>query len=59
MAKINISEALLEKEERDGDQCRSCSAPADDAYEPYCMHCGMYWEEVDSGLFEDRAGDLV
>lgn len=58
MPKINISEALLEKDERDGDLCRTCYSPAEEPYEPYCMHCGLYWEDVENGLYDDPCGDL-
>lgn len=50
--KINISDALLEKEEHDSVTCKSCTAPAVEGYEPYCMSCGMYWQDCANGLWD-------
>lgn len=53
MPKVSLREAILEKEDRAGDLCRSCSAPAEEGWEPYCTHCGSYWRDVEEGLFDD------
>lgn len=53
MSKVNLREASLENEERKADKCATCSGPADEAYEPYCMSCASYWEDVKNGLFDD------
>ena len=45
-------EAALENEERKADTCSTCNAPADEDYEPFCRHCGSYWQDVRGGLFE-------
>ena len=53
MPRINLQSALAEKEERDGDLCKTCTAVPDEEWEPYCIHCGMYWKEVDEGLWDE------
>lgn len=53
MPKVDLRKALAEKDERDGDLCRSCEAPADDQWAPYCSSCGSYWREVEQGIFEE------
>ncbi|WP_425099149.1 hypothetical protein [Tropicibacter sp. S64] len=54
MPRVDLRSAIAEKEERDGDICRSCSASADPEWEPYCFQCGSYWRDVDDGLFADQ-----
>jgi hypothetical protein len=53
MPKFDIRKAELEKQEDDAVGCRTCSAPAHEQYEPYCMSCGIYWKDCDEGLFAD------
>jgi hypothetical protein len=55
MPKVDLREAMAENEEREGDLCRTCSAAAEEPWEPYCASCATYWKEVDEGLF-DKAG---
>jgi hypothetical protein len=52
MPKVSLSEALAEKEEDDAITCKTCNAPADDEYAPYCMSCGIYWKDCGNGLYE-------
>ena len=52
MPKIDVREALLENEERITDTCATCSAPAVEGTEPYCIACSEYWADVERGLFD-------
>ncbi|KGM86752.1 hypothetical protein rosmuc_03045 [Roseovarius mucosus DSM 17069] len=53
MPKIDLRQALAEAEERQGDLCRSCNAPAEEGWEPHCASCGSYWRDADEGLYQD------
>lgn len=53
MLNVPMREVQLEMDERAGDICKSCGAPAEEGYEPYCMICASYWEDDDAGLFEE------
>jgi hypothetical protein len=53
MPKVNIQDALAEKEADDVLKCKTCSAPSEDGYEPYCRHCYMYWQDCNNGLYDD------
>ena len=33
-------------------QCLTCSAPRQEG-KKHCMHCEMYWDDVDNGMFDD------
>ena len=57
MPRMDVRAAMEEYEEAKGDLCRSCSAPAEEAWEPYCMHCGSYWRDVDEGVFDEDEGE--
>jgi Zn finger protein HypA/HybF involved in hydrogenase expression len=51
MTRINLARALLEVEDVDAVNCRSCSATADEG-ETHCPSCKSYWEDCDAGLWE-------
>lgn len=53
MPKVNLRKAELEADERAGDLCQ-CGRAAEEGWEPYCMHCGSYWRDVEEGLVGDR-----
>ena len=44
-------EAEIEAVQADDWKCKTCDAPVDDRYALYCIHCGIYWQDVDNGLF--------
>lgn len=53
MGKINIRQAEIEREDDATIMCRTCNSPAEDEWEPYCMSCGMYWQDCINGLWDD------
>lgn len=53
MSRMNLTDVTLEVAERSNDFCECGSVPHP-KYEPYCLHCGMYWEDVDAGLFDEH-----
>ena len=54
MPRVSVRNALAEKEERDGDICRTCRAPAEEGFEPHCRSCSLYWRDCAEGVFDDR-----
>lgn len=51
MAKLRIPDAL-EEVRRDRWKCETCTAPAEEE-STFCLHCGMYWEDVRNGMFDE------
>lgn len=49
--KPSKSGALEELKEDNAVFCKTCSAPAENGYEPYCRSCALYWQDCDNGLF--------
>ena len=58
MPKYNLRDALLENEERQGDTCATCSAPAVEGFEPHCIACAEYWADVGRGLFDTLENEI-
>lgn len=52
MPKIPLNVVADALEDEAALKCRSCSAVPDEG-EIYCLHCRLYWDEVDNGLFSD------
>jgi len=52
MARLNLAEVTAEVAERALDLC-ICGAVPHEKYEPHCLHCGMYFEDCEAGLWED------
>ena len=46
----HVDEVLAEV---DGLVCVTCTAPADDEADGYCMACRSYWDECSRGLWND------
>lgn len=42
----------LNQTEEEKYKCTTCDAPRQEDSE-YCLHCEMYWKDVDNGLFDD------
>lgn len=52
MSKAQELKHAVDQTEQDDWQCRTCSSEAQEN-SIYCMHCEMYWDDVDNGLFDD------
>lgn len=49
----NIADALKEVED-DLKECATCYSPALEG-DKYCQHCRWYWDDVNAGLFDEKA----
>ena len=58
VSKISLETADLERRDDAETWCKSCRAPAEEK-SPYCLHCGWYWDDVDSGLYEEPFDDAI
>ena len=51
--RVSKAKALEELKEDNSVRCKTCSAPADEHYEPYCMTCALYWRDCGNGLYDE------